>query len=91
VDIKPPAVLEYLFTNYGTLLLEEVKEKEQEVLKLTFQPSDTMVILYYPIEQLMKLATLADIPYLTVQQIEMGITAVRKITTLKQISRHMKC
>ena len=63
VNDKLPTVLEYLFTNYGTIQSEQVKWKEQEQINLTLQPSDPMVILYCPIQQLMKLATSDGITY----------------------------
>ena len=47
-----PTVLEYLFTNYGKIPSEEVKDREAEVLTMTFNPTEPMVILYRPIEQL---------------------------------------
>ena len=62
-DNALPTILEYPFTNYGTLQSEEVNEKEQEVFNLTFQPLDPMVILYRPINQLMKLAKSVGSPH----------------------------
>ena len=35
INDKLPTVLDYLFTKYGTVQLEETKTKEQEVLNLT--------------------------------------------------------
>ena len=49
-----PTVLEYLFTNYGKIPSEEVKEKVAEFLTKTFNPAEPMVLLYHPIEQLQK-------------------------------------
>jgi len=51
--------------------------KEKEVLNLTFQPLDPMVILYRPIVQLTKLAMSTGIPSLTAHQIKMGISVFR--------------
>lgn len=45
-----PTVLAYLFKNYGRVPSEEAKQKEAEVLSITFQPADHMVILFWPIE-----------------------------------------
>ena len=45
-----PTVLEYLDTNYGKVPSEEVKQKESEVLAMSFNPADPMVALYRPIE-----------------------------------------
>ena len=72
-----PTVLEYLFTNYGKVPSEEVKQKEAEVLNISFNPADPMVLLYRPIEQLQKLATSAGIPYSSAQQLEFGLTLIR--------------
>ena len=58
-----PTVLTYLDTNYGKVLPEQVKQKESEVLSISFNPMDFMVVLYCPIEQLQKLATAAGITY----------------------------
>ena len=72
-----PTVLEYLLTNYGKVPSEEVKQKEAEVLSFSFNPSDPMVLLYCPIEQLQKLATDAGIPYSEAQKLEFWITLIR--------------
>ena len=72
-----PTVLEYLLTNYGKVPSEEVKQKEAEVLSFSFNPSDPMVLLYRPIEQLQKLATDAGIPYSEAQKLEFGLTLIR--------------
>ena len=58
-----PTMLEYLFSNYGKVSSEEVKLRESEVLKFLFNPSDPIVALFWPIEQLQKLATAAGISY----------------------------
>jgi hypothetical protein len=72
-----PDVLDYLFTNYGKVTSEEVKEKETEVLNISFNPADPMVTLYRPIEQLQKLAIAANIPYSPEQQLEFGLTLIK--------------
>ena len=72
-----PTVLEYLFTNYGKVPSEEVKQKESGVLNISFNPADHMVLLYRPIEQLQKLTTSAKILYSLAQQLELGITLIR--------------
>ena len=58
-----PTVLEYLPTNYDKIPPEEVKQKEAEVLSISFNPSDPTVLLYRLIEPLQKLATYAGILY----------------------------
>ena len=43
---------------------------------MSFNPADPMVVLYYPIGQLQKLATVAEIPYSPTQQLELGLTII---------------
>ena len=69
IDDNMPMVLDSLFTNYGKVQSEEVKSKEAEVITLTFIPADLMATLYRPIENLQKLTTAANIPYLSAQQL----------------------
>ena len=52
IDDDIPTVLTYLFSNYGKVPTRTVKDKEQEVLTTPFVPSDPMVTIYRPIEQL---------------------------------------
>lgn len=52
-----PSTLTYLFYNYGKVRLEEVSQKEAEVMSMSWQPTDPMVPLTTPLEQLQKLAT----------------------------------
>ena len=78
IDDDIPTVLEYLFTNYGKVSSEEVKEKEAEVLNISFNPADPMVTIYRPIEQLQKLAISAKIPYSSAQLLELGLTSIKK-------------
>ena len=62
-----PTVLIYLDTDYGKFPSEEVKQKELEVLEMSFNPADPMVVLYRPIKQLQKLATATRILYSSAQ------------------------
>ena len=64
-----PTVLECLFLNYGKVPSEEVTEKEVEVLNITFNLVDSIVLLYHLIEQVQKLATCAGILYSLAQQL----------------------
>ena len=52
IEDNIPTVLEYLFTNYGKVTTEEVTQMESEVLSLSFNPTDPMITIYRPIEQL---------------------------------------
>ena len=72
-----PTVLEFLFSNYGKVPTRSVKEKETEVLTTPFVPSDPMVTIYRPIEQLRKLAEIARIPYTESQIVDFGIQLIK--------------
>jgi hypothetical protein len=72
-----PSILEYFFYNYGQVRSEEVTQKEQEVMSMSWQPNDPIVLLTRPIEQLQKLATQAGIPYTDSQILEKGLTKIR--------------
>ena len=72
-----PTVLDYLFTTYGKVTAEEVKNKEAEVLSITFNPADPLVTIYRPIDQLQKKATEAGIPYTPEQILEFGLALIR--------------
>ena len=77
IDSDIPTVLQHLQTRYGTVQASEVKEEEDNVLKLDFNPSDPLVILFNPIEKLQKLATTAKMPYTEEQLINFGLTIIR--------------
>ena len=72
-----PTVLEYLFSNYGKVPTRQVKEKEQEVLSTPFVPSDPMITIFRPIEQLRNLAKIAKIPYTESQIVDFGIQLIK--------------
>ena len=72
-----PAVLSYLFTNYGKVPTRVVKEKEQEVLTAPFVPNDSMITIYPPIEQLRPLADIAGIPYTETQVVDFGVQLIK--------------
>ena len=72
-----PTVLRYLFNNYGNVPTRVVKDKEQEVLTTPFIPSDPMVTIYRPIEQLRTLADIAGIPYTESQVVDFGIQLIK--------------
>ena len=72
-----PTVLTYLFSDYGKVPTREVKDKEREVLGTSFVPSDPMVTIYRPIEQLRTLAQIAKIPYTESQIVDFGIHLIK--------------
>lgn len=81
-----PTVLAYLFSNHGKVPTSVVKEKEQEVLATPFVPSDHMVTIYRPIEQLKTLAEIAGIPYTETQIVDFGVQLIKKTKISKQPS-----
>jgi len=65
--------MEYLFCNYGRVRAEEVATKENEVMNMSWQPHEPIVLLTRPIENLQKLAQQAGIPYTDKQLLEKGL------------------
>ena len=47
-----PTVLGYLFLTYKKVTSVEIKEQESEVLSLQLNPTDPMITIFRPIEQL---------------------------------------
>ena len=72
-----PSILGYLDYNYGKVRSEEVTQKESEVMSMNWHPTDPIVLLTRPIEQLQKLATQAGIPYTDRQILEKGLSIIR--------------
>ena len=77
LDDDVPTILQYLFYNYGKVRSEEVSQKEHEVMTSPWQPTDPIILLTRPLEQLQKLATQAGIPYTDSQILEKGLTKIR--------------
>ena len=74
-----PTILEYLFYNYKKVHSEEVAQKEVEVMTISWQPTDSMVLLTRLLEQLQKLAIQVGIPYTNNQILEKGLSLIRAI------------
>ena len=72
-----PTVMSYLDYNYGKVRSEEVSAKEAEVMAMTWQPHDPLVLLTLPIENLKKLAVKANVPYSEKQLLEKALTIIR--------------
>ena len=71
IEGNVPAMLEYLLLTYGKVTTDEVKEEENTVLNISFNPADPMVTIFRPIEQLQKKAVAAGIRYSQEQLLEM--------------------
>ena len=72
-----PDVLAHLFETYGKVPSAEVKDKETEIRTMTYHPADPLVMLFNPIEQLLKMSISAGIPYTEQQILDLGITAIK--------------
>ena len=70
-------VLTYLFDLYGKVPSEEVKSKETEIRAMIYHPADPMILLFNPIEKLIKMGISAKIPYTDEQVLDIGLTVVR--------------
>ena len=79
-----PVVLKFLFSNYGVVPTQEVKEKEHEVLATPFVPNDPMITIYKPIEDLRTLAEIAQIPYTESQIVDFGIHLIKNTRDFEQ-------
>ena len=79
-----PTILDYLMENYGTVPTAEVKEKEDEIRKMSFHPADPMILLFGPIEKLEKLAIAARINYTKNQLIDLALTVIRNTRDFEQ-------
>ena len=72
-----PTVLDYLFYNYGKVSSEEVREKEAEIMAIAWNPSDPIILITRPLEQLRKLAIHAKVPYTDAQILEKALSIIR--------------
>ena len=70
-------VLAFLFEAYGIVPSEEVKQKGADFPTMQFHPSDPMITLFNPVEQLKKMAISAKIPYTANQLLDIGLTVLR--------------
>ena len=73
-----PTIMNYLVHYYGKVRAEEVSEKESEIMAMTWQPSEPLVLLTGPLENLQKLAKQANIPFTDKQILEKGLTLIRR-------------
>ena len=76
IEDDVPTVLDYLFTSYGKVTAEEVKEEENTVLNISFNPADPLVTIFRPIEQLQKKAVAAGIKYSNEQLLEISLSLI---------------
>ena len=58
-----PTTMNYLVCNYGKVQSEEASKKESGIMSMTWQPSEPIVLLAQPLENLQKLAKQENIPW----------------------------
>ena len=71
-----PKVLLFLFYANGKITSEEVKQKDTELRTTAFNPADTMIIQYNPIEKLRKMVEAANIAYTENQILDIRLTVI---------------
>ena len=72
-----PVIFKHLFSRYGVVRGEDVKNTESKVLTPHFTPLEPLVLIWNPIENLKKLAIKADLPYTDQQLIEFALQIIR--------------
>ena len=72
-----PETLQCLFYNFGKVSSEEVAQKESEVMAMTWLPSDPIILLTKPLEDLNKLANQAGVPFTPAQILEKALSVIR--------------
>ena len=56
---------------------EEVAQNESEVMAMTWLPSDPIILLTKPLEDLNKLASQAGVPFTSAQILEKALSVIR--------------
>ena len=69
--------MQYLFYNFGKVSSEEVAQKESEVMAMTWLPSDPIILLTKPLEDLNKLANQAGVPFTSAQILKKALSVIR--------------
>lgn len=72
-----PTLLEHLFTTYGAVEPEELKEQEDILRQKVFNIGDPLIILFNEVEELQELATASGNPFSPVQQLTIGIQLIK--------------
>ena len=70
-------VLQYLDENYGEVPSEELKEMENATIATAYNPADSMLMVFQPIERLRKFAIQAKRPYTEPQLLDFALTIIR--------------
>lgn len=69
--------LDYLFCNFGKVSSEEALQRKAEVMEMTWLPSDPIILLTKPLEDLNKLVNHAGVPLTPKQILEKELTIMR--------------
>ena len=83
-----PTILLYLFTNYGYITLEELKEQEEALCAKVFDIRQPFIIMFNEIEELEKIAIAASNPYIGMQMVNVGIKLIKNFNDFEKDSPH---
>ena len=83
ITVNIPTALDYLFYNYRKVSLEEVAQKELEVILIIQLPSDPIILLIRLLEQLKKLLVHEEVPYTNIQILEKVLSIIKATCDLK--------
>ena len=78
-------VLAELFSTYGIVHTEEVKENETEIRTMVFHPYDPLIILFGPIEKLQKLIEAVNIGYTKQQILDIRLTVIKNTRDFERV------
>ena len=77
ITTEIPDLLEHLFTTYGAVEPEELKDEEDILRQKFFNIGDPLIILFNEVEELQGLATAFGNPFSPVQQLTIGIQLIK--------------
>ena len=72
-----PEILHYLFRRYGKVTADKLSATEMEVRAYVYNLQDPLIILFDKVEDLVKLAEAAEMPYTEAQTVNMGVHLIR--------------
>ena len=76
-------VINHLFDTYGKISETELQTKYDETIKLTYQVSDPIDVIFNAVEDLCEIADLSGSPYTATQQVNIGFLIVSKQRILR--------
>ena len=72
-----PDILQYLFRRYGKVTPDKLSNAELEVRTYVYNLQDPIIILFDKVEDLVKLAEAAEMPYTVAQTVNLGVQMIR--------------